>query len=255
MTVLGPGQQRLGALSRPARHRPRPTPLRHTEPITWKPRSLVSRLPEKARDDLLGLGTEITFQGGETLIAEGDLTTDVFLLIRGWFKVVSSSESGREALMAIRSSGDLVGELATFDGQPRLTTVRAVGPSSARRIGERDFHLFLDRHSQAALAVTQTVAEKLRAATRRRLEFSTCSVATRLARVLLELAGAYGEPGPEGVRLDASLTQSDLAALVGAAAPTIHRALSQLRADGAITTGYRTILIPDLDRLRHHAQP
>jgi len=104
--------------------------------------------------------------------------------------------------------------------------------------------------------VSSTIGAKLRSATRRRVEFGGCSVAVRLARVILELERAYGGLTPDGRRhVGVALTQPELAALVGAAEPTVHKALRDLRHRGVLDTGYRTIVIQDLEALRQAANP
>jgi CRP-like cAMP-binding protein len=64
--------------------------------------------------------------------------------------------------------------------------------------------------------------------------------------VLVELAGAYGDESGE---IDVPLTQPELAALVGAAEPTVHRALANLRKERIVVTGYRRIVVCDRHRL------
>ena len=89
---------------------------------------------------------------------------------------------------------------------------------------------------------------KLRSATRRRVDFGSREVRIRLARVLLELTTAYGTATRDGVEIGVDLTQPELAALVGAAEPTVHRALAGFRRTGLVRTGYRRVVV--LDRVR-----
>jgi len=64
----------------------------------------------------------------------------------------------------------------------------------------------------------------------------TRDVAGRVADRLLGLARAQGTllPGGKGVRIDAPLTRSDIAALIGATRERVSRALTAFRASGAI---------------------
>lgn len=215
--------------------------------------SLLGGLSADDRDALLSLGRTVALENGATLIREGECSYDVYVLLSGWYKVLATGDSGREVVMAIRTGGDIVGELASLDGQPRIATVRAVGHCETRRIGQSDFRRYLASHPDAALLVTRSVAEKLRSATRRRLELSTSSLPERLARILVELGQSYGLATQEGIVVGVALTQTDLAALVGAADPTVHRALTALRRDGVISTKYRKIVIRDLAELHRRA--
>jgi CRP/FNR family transcriptional regulator, cyclic AMP receptor protein len=136
--------------------------------------------------------------------------------------------------------------LASMDNEPRIATVTAVGPVRARVVGQAEFQHYLARHPDVARAVSSSMATKLRWATRRRVDLSTLEVPVRLARVLVELAGTYGtEHGEIGV----PLSQPELAALVGAAEPTVHRALAHLRKENIVATGYRQVVVRDLARL------
>lgn len=223
---------------------------RSHQPVpSWPLATLLGSLSRESISDILRLGTQVRFQNGEALIREGEDDRDVFLLLKGWFKVLASGDGWGDLLLAVRGGGDLVGELAGFDGQPRLATVKAAGEGLARRIGHEDFQDYLNRHEEAARLVFRSVGEKLRWATRRRHEFTACSLDVRLARVLIELVRIYGRPTGSGITIAPPLTQTDLAALVGASEPATHRALTGLRKSGLIETGYRRITVLRIDDL------
>jgi CRP/FNR family cyclic AMP-dependent transcriptional regulator len=211
----------------------------------WPPGSLLADLSDIDREALLTLGTLRQYTPGMILMAEGDQSTHLFLLVDGCVKVTASNEDGHVALLAIRVGGDLVGELSCLDGNPRSATVTVAGSLVSRRISQREFHLFLHDHPVAALAVSGSVARKLRSATRRWVDFNGRDARVRLARVLVELARSYGRPAADGVEIGISLTQPELAALIGAGEPTVHKALADLRRRGVLGVGYRKMIIKD----------
>ena len=220
----------------------------------WPVTSFLGQLSPAARTEILRLGTRKTFSAREIVLQEGDASGFAVLLLSGWFKVIASLELDREALLAIRYRGDLVGELGAVDGEPRIATVKALGPGTGRRIGRREYLAFLEAHPDAERAASRAVVDKLRSATRRRVEFATCSAPTRVARVLVELVLAYGRPTADGVVLDLSLTQPELAGLIGATEVTIQRILASMRKDGIVETGYRRLTVLDQDRLAEFAE-
>jgi len=221
----------------------------------WPPGSLLAELPDAARNRLFGIGAMRAYANpGQVLIREGDSTTSVYLLLSGVVKVTGLTEGG-EALLAIRMGGDLVGELSALDGRKRLATVTTASSVGVRVIGRTEFNGFLGRNSDIALAVTSGIADKLRSATARRIDFTSCAVGTRFARVLLELVERYGEPVGTSRIIRCPLTQTELAALVGAAEPSVHRVLRQLRSSAIVATGYRQITVLDTTALRRLAFP
>jgi CRP-like cAMP-binding protein len=211
--------------------------------------SFLAGLTPKAASALLALGTTREFAPETVLIHEGDTSTHAFLLLDGCVKVTGTTPEGQLALLAIRVGGDLVGELAAMDGQPRIATVTTAGRVRARIVAQAEFRRCLAAMPEVALAVSSSVGAKLRWATRRRIDFGSREVRIRLARVLVELAASYGTPAGPHVKLGVSLTQPELAALVGAAEPTVHRALALLRRENIIETGYRRLCVRDQARL------
>jgi len=222
-----------------------------SQPVDAKfpPGSFLAGLSRTARTALLELGVAREFGPGKILLREEDTSTHVYLLVDGCVKITGATPDGHLALLAIRVGGDLVGELAAMDGQPRVATVTTAGRLRTRLITQAEFRRFLLAFSDVSLAVSGSVGAKLRWATRRRIDFGSREVRIRLARVLLELATSYGVSAGPHLRIGVALTQPELAALVGAAEPTVHRALAQLRREGIVETGYRRVCVCDRVRL------
>ncbi|RSN50759.1 Crp/Fnr family transcriptional regulator [Streptomyces sp. WAC 04229] len=240
--------------------RPRPdadgdreTPV--PEPIgsdAWPARSLLGELSPPARRELLELGTEVRFDVGAVLLREGDTHQHVFLLVSGFAKVMATVENGETSLLAVRAAGDTVGEMAAMSGAPRSATVTACGPLTARVWKSGELRGLLERRPAISMALTGMVADRLRWANRRRLDFRGYPAKVRLARLLVELAEFYGSPRADGAVIGCRLTQPELATMVGAAETTIHKVLRDLREEGLLETGYGAITIrhlPELERL------
>ena len=91
---------------------------------------------------------------------------------------------------------------------------------------------------------------ELRRATQHRVFLSGAPVGVRLALVLNHLVETYGRRCAEGVRIDVPLSQPELASLIGASEPSLHRALTELRARHVIGTRYRRLVVHDVAALR-----
>ncbi|MEU0691656.1 Crp/Fnr family transcriptional regulator [Streptomyces uncialis] len=220
----------------------------------WPARSLLGVLEPPARAELLALGSRVTFQKGAPLLREGGPDRHLLLLLTGFAKVTAAVENGERSLLAVRVGGDTVGEMAALDGSsPRSATVTACGEMTARTVQPAALHELLRRRPEISLALAVIVANRLRWANQRRLEFRGYPVKVRLARILVELATAYGRRSEGGVVIGCRLTQPELADLTGAAETTIHKALRDLRAEGLLESGYGSTTISDPAGLRHAA--
>ena len=216
----------------------------------WAPCTLMFALGEAERAELTGLGAHRVFAPGEALIHEGDDGRESYLLLKGCCKVLCSTADGRSILLSIRVGGDLVGEFAAFDDTPRSATVVACTTVVTRVISQRALLGYMDQRPAVAQAIRVAVVEELRRATRFRTFVSGAPTVMRLSFILEYLAQTYGRPCPEGTRIEVPLSQQDLASLVGASEPSLHRALASLRQNDLIITRYREIVVRDPKALR-----
>jgi len=212
-------------------------------------------LSERERDGLLSLGMLHEWATGSTLLMEGDTAMHVLVLDAGWVKVVAALEEGGEALLALRSRGDLVGEQAAVENAPRSASVVSAIPVRAYIIQREPFLKYLTDHPRVHHAVTHALSAKLRSETRRRVDFGILRSDVRLARVLGDLARRNSRLTDEGMELGYTLTQPELAAMVGISEPSLQRALRKLRELGVVDTGYRRIVILDMTKLDGIARP
>ncbi|MEU4553815.1 Crp/Fnr family transcriptional regulator [Micromonospora violae] len=222
--------------------------------LRWPPGTLLGCLNPKTRASLLALGTTVSVKAGDHILREGTTGSHLVLLREAVTKVTVSMADGRQTLLAIRVSGDLVGEISALNDTPRTATVTACGAGLVTVIYKREWHPFLHDQPEAALALARTTAARFRWANRRRVDFTAYSAKIRLARVLAELSTAHGEATSDGRTVGVTLTQPELASLCGAAEPTVEKALRELRQAGVIRTGYRQIVVHDLAQLQRVGQ-
>ncbi|WP_330332622.1 Crp/Fnr family transcriptional regulator [Streptomyces sp. NBC_00536] len=219
------------------------------EEWAWPAASLLGGLGRASRERLLALGARARYPADRVLMRESEPTTFVVILLDGVVKATARTHDHRDALLAVRMGGDLVGEFAAVDGRPRSATVTTCGSAVARVVTREDFLDCMRRDPRIAHAVNESIVAKLRVANSHRIDFAGCDAATRLARVVHQIAMAYGEPAGAGVVIRWPITQPELATLSGASEPTVHKALRRLRETGVVSTGYRAIRVEDLARL------
>ncbi len=218
-------------------------------PGDWRVGTLLARLSPGTRTEFLRLGVRCSVSSQEPLLREGRTDSHVVLLHKALTKVTATMADGRQALLAVRTSGDIVGEISALNGTPRSATVTTCRPSTYSIIHRDQFRSFLREHPDAAVEIAAIVAERLRWSNRRRLDFASYPIKVRLARILADLATSFGHVLPTGLAVGVRLTQPELATLCGAADATIEKALHELRSFGVVDTGYRHIVIRDMPQL------
>ncbi|MFE0459856.1 Crp/Fnr family transcriptional regulator [Kitasatospora sp. NPDC058965] len=205
-------------------------------------------LGEPDRERLYGLGVVREFEPQQQLLAQGDRSTHVLVVLRGWSVVSVAVDRGATRLiLALRGPGELLGELAALDLRPRSATVHALGPVRVRVIQAEAFRRFLAGSPQATQHVLTQLTGRLRDADVERSALASLTVLQRLAGRLAELSAVAGQPV---VRL----AQDELAASVGATREAVAKALRLLREQRVVRTGNRQVEILDAELLALLAQ-
>jgi CRP-like cAMP-binding protein len=193
------------------------------------------------------------FRRGQALFTEGDRAERVFLIDRGWVMISCMSPEGREIVLGLRGSGDIIGELSTLDGEARSATAQAVADVDAIVAAGGVLTQALEEPA-AARELINVLATRLRDADRKRLQFATLDTLGRVAERLLELSERFGQPNGEAITVEMPFSQEQLASWCGASREATVKALSALRSLKCISTGRQSLVIHDLSALRSHAQ-
>jgi CRP-like cAMP-binding protein len=190
---------------------------------------------------------------GAALFHERETGRDVIVLVSGLVKLSCVTDEGREAVLAIREPGDLIGEMSALDGAPRLATATALEPVELLALPADAFLAFLQRTPGAAMAMVRTLSRRLRDADRKRIGFLAQDTVGRVCSRLVELAERFGEPRDGGVHVDLAITQEELAGWTGSSREAAVKALRTLRELGWIATRRGGVTVLDVDALRRRA--
>jgi CRP-like cAMP-binding protein len=190
------------------------------------------------------------FRRGEVLFHEGDPGDALFVVASGAVKIAVPSEDGEEAILATLRRGDFLGELALLDGAPRSASAVALEATETLALPRDQFLALVATEPAIRDALLASLAGELRRLTTHVAELHFLDLTGRLAARLARLADEHGQQLPGGgVRLDAPLTQSDLAAMIGATRQSVNKLLGEFEADGLLQMERDSIIVPNLDRL------
>jgi CRP-like cAMP-binding protein len=212
-----------------------------------------SALPSPDQAAMLAAGTVRTYARGRALLLQEQMPDAVIVLRSGQVKVSRSTTTGREVVLAIRGPGELLGELAALDGQPRSASVVALEPVEALVLSPHAFRTFLAEHPAASMALLGMLTRRLRDADAKRAGFSSLTTLGRVAERVLELAERFGTEEQGYTRIELRISQDELAAWSGASLESAVRALATMRSLHWIETGRREIRVLDMEAVRRAA--
>jgi CRP/FNR family transcriptional regulator, cyclic AMP receptor protein len=197
---------------------------------------------------LLACGRRRRYPRNTRVFCEGDRSDFVIVILEGRVKIVVTSVDGHESLLGVRGPGELVGELAAFDSEPRLASAVALEPLTVQVLTAEAFRAFFSQHASAALELMRMLIGRLREADRRRVEFGAHDAAGRVAQLLAELVAEHESYGPGLAAVH--LSQQEIGELIGASRESVARALATLRDRHLVRTGRRSVTVLEPDALR-----
>ena len=222
----------------------------------WRSFDLFAGLDPAALEALAGLAQRRQWQAGETLFQRGDPGDWMLALAEGRVKLTLTTPSGRELTLRFAEAGDSLGEFALVDGEPRSADATALEPSSGWVLDRLRFAALAEAHPALGLSVARYFSRRLRATTEQLEGIALYQLEARLARFLLftlrQLNGPADLPPEAALRLE--ISQSELAAVLGASRPKVNRALQSLQVLGAIRREGEVWQL-DLPALRAAADP
>ncbi|MCB6177793.1 Crp/Fnr family transcriptional regulator [Rhodobacter sp. Har01] len=172
---------------------------------------------------------------GEVLFQRGDPGDWLVALETGRVKVSLLTASGRELVLRQAEAGEMLGELAVFDAQPRSADATAAGPVTGWVLTRRGFRQIAAAHPGLSEAALAHLCAMLRGTTGQLESIALYQLRARVARFFLFALGQlHGDDIPEGARIAHGLNQGELAALLGASRPKVNRVLQDFRDEGVL---------------------
>ncbi len=176
-----------------------------------------------------------TYQPGQVIYLQDSRATHFYYIVQGSVKTFLTSEEGGERILTLYRAGDILGEAAFFDGQPRVSSAIALTRCSIIAIDKAQADRVLSEDPALAMALIRYLARTVRQLSTHVDDMAFYSAEQRVARLLLSLGGEGGE--------EITCTHEFLGSAAGVSRVTVSRILGRLKADGVISLGYRTIRV------------
>ena len=101
---------------------------------------------------------------GELLFQEGEVADAMYVILRGAIEIFQYLPDGNEMSLAKLSEGDVFGEIAVIDGQPRSASARTRGTTELFALDREVFLKLLSQTPPLLYQVLGGLAEKVRSA-------------------------------------------------------------------------------------------
>ena len=101
------------------------------------------------------------YQDGEVIVRQGEVGDCMYVIQEGQVEVVLE-KGGEEVHLAVRGEGEFVGEMAIFEREVRMATVRALGQARVLTIDQKNFLRRIHEDPSLAYRIVQTMSHRIR---------------------------------------------------------------------------------------------
>jgi CRP-like cAMP-binding protein len=211
--------------------------------------ALFAELPEGALRDIEGRCSWHHFASGEQVFDKESDTLEVYFVIDGAVRILTTAADDREVALADVVAGNYFGELAAIDGMKRSARVVATQDS---RLASLDGAAFLDlmrSHAEIALKVLERLTRIVRNLDSRVTQLSTQTEGQRVCGELVRLAQPEaGHPG--AWHIPDLPNHREIAAWTGTSRDHVAQVIGELARDGIVRRKSMGLLICDWPRLQ-----
>lgn len=215
---------------------------------------IFSGLGERELDLLLEVTTTRRLKAKDVLFRKGDAGNQLYAVLRGRLKILAAGADGKEVMFRINGPGEVIGEIALMDSNPRSATVVAIEACELLTLHRRDLIPFLEKHPKVTIELAGILAGRLRALSEHTEDALFLTLPSRLAKTLLQLSATYGQETDDGRLIDVRLPQQDLADLVGTTRESVNKQLRSWEEEGLVKLERTRITIVEQSGLEASAR-
>jgi CRP-like cAMP-binding protein len=225
------------------------------EPSTLDAAAALARVPwlagcsAPARALLLRQASVRRYDRQQAVFHRGEALDHLCIVIEGRLEMSVVGADGRRFVAAQVPPGEAVGFIPLVDRRGAIHDARALVPTTMLRLPREAFLAALQADVELLQAVLRLLLERGRRLNEWRAEVTMRPMGARLARLLLGLAQAFGDPEPDGA-VGLAISQDDLAAMVGVTRQAVNPEIKALERSGVVELAYRRVIVRDMPALR-----
>ncbi len=234
--------------------------------MTAPPPSIPAVAPESLRgltlfrdlddgdlEDVAGRLSNARYRRGEEIFGQFEQDDGVYFILAGSVRITVFSAAGKEVTFRDLKPGEMFGELAAIDGEPRSANAIAKSESQVARISAARFWDLLREQPKVNAATLTYLCGLVRDLSARVYQFSAYAVSNRIHAEILRLA-MLGEPSGNEASIAPAPTHAEIASRVNTHREAVTREISRLAGDGVVDRAPGTLIVRDLAALKRLAE-
>lgn len=194
------------------------------------------------------------YKKGQTIFFQGNPSFGLYCIASGKIKVSKMAGDGKESILRIASSGDVLGHRSLFSKDNCTATATVIEDAAVCFLDKEYIYSTLKAEPSIALKLIEKLSTGMGAAENRSASMSNKNARERLAELLLTFRKSYGVEEKDGrIKLEIKLSRDEIASMVGTAHETIIRLISEFKHEGILEQDGKVIYILNEEKLLEFA--
>src|SRR4030042_5315297 len=106
---------------------------------------------------------ELSFKKGEIIFEENSSADGFYIICKGKVEILKEGEdTDQHEVLAVKTEGDVFGEMAIIDDLPRSATIKAKTDIELLKISKEDFNELLKSFSHISLDISRSICSTVR---------------------------------------------------------------------------------------------
>ncbi|KFF16733.1 Crp/Fnr family transcriptional regulator [Flavobacterium hydatis] len=207
------------------------------------------------KDEVIKLAnskTTYTIRKGDSIFEEGEVTNGVFCVKDGIGKLSKLSANGKDQIVKLVKSGELLGQRSMISNEPANLSAKALDDMEVCFIPKTEIINFFNQNNQFSMNVMKTICDDLKESDNHTVSLAQKTVKSRLAETLLYLHDTFGENKDNTLQIQ--LSRDELASMIGTATESCIRLLSDFNKLKVIELVGKKIVLKNISALKKMAE-
>jgi CRP-like cAMP-binding protein len=219
-------------------------------------KSVFCNISEKALDFLNQEKNYNTYKKGQNIFLEGNPPFGLYCVHSGKVKVFKTTEDGKETILRIANTSELLGHRSFFSKKPYNATATVIEDAEICFLNGQVISRLIQMEPQISQNIISILSKQMGMAENKVVSLASKNLRERLAELLINLNTKYGvfEPDTNRYKLEIKLSREEMASMIGSATENLIRLLSEFKKDNILEQEGKVLYIknlPSLEELKH----
>ncbi|HEY4797953.1 MAG TPA: Crp/Fnr family transcriptional regulator [Bacteroidia bacterium] len=193
-----------------------------------------------------------SYKKGQLIFKQGSYPHGLYCVNSGKIKLYQLAENGREQIVRLAKSGDVLGYRTLLSGEQYTASAETIEECSICFIPKQVFFKFLETNTSLSMQVMKLLANDLKNAEHKVTDLAQKPVRERMAEALLYLKEVYGVE-KDNATINVVMRREDIANIAGTATETAIRILADFKEESLVEFVGKKIKIVKQQELIHLA--